>query len=164
MTTLFLDHDGVLCTERQYKMTDQSPYWVHGTYFSGRGVYPFDEKCVKALNEILGEVECEIIVDSDWRVYNTLEQLQEFYKENGVIQVPVGVTEQAPTSMSWMEKNRAGEISKYIKEHEITKYFAVDDLDLYKWLGKEHFIITDDWTGIKKPKKKLEIIKRMKAL
>ena len=165
MVTLFLDHDGVMCTVRQYNLTHNSKSWLRTGFNKANGIYPFDKKAVKILNLILEEVECEIVVSSDWKTYGTLEQLQEIYELCGVNQTPIAVTPDHPTSMSHIEKNRAGEILKYVKEHELTKYFAIDDLDLQGFLGKEHFQITaGDWEGIKKSGLKDKIIAKLKLL
>ena len=160
--TLFLDIDGVMCTVKQFNMTDQHAFWMHGDFFSGRGVYPFDGKCVEVLNGLLWQFECDIVVSSDWRLYCTLEELQEIFKLNGVVSEPIGVTDHHPTSMSDMEKNRAGEITKYVKDNEVTKYIAIDDLDLHGFLGSEHFALCNtDWEGIKQSGLKDKIINKL---
>ena len=137
--TLFLDYDGVLATVNQFNLTPQSKSWLFGTYFGGDGIYPFDKKCVKVLNEILSQFDCDIVVSSDWRLYNTIEQLQKIFEDNGVKGKIVGVTPNYPTSMSWLEKNRAGEIMKYAKDNDIDKWLAIDDLCLFNHFGTQEF-------------------------
>ena len=163
--TLFLDHDGVLSTVKQFDLTPQAKSWIHGDFFDGNGVYPFDKKCVKVLNSILEEVECDIVVSSDWKHYCTLEQMGEIYERNGVIQKPVAFTDHAPASANWIEKNRVGEIGKYIQDNNIEKYFVIDDLDLHGWMTWDNFsICASMFEGIKQSGKKEEIIKKLKML
>ncbi len=123
--TIFLDIDGVLATVKQYSLYTQSKSWLRKY-----NVYPFDKKCVKVFNDILEKTDAEIVISSDWRTEFTLEELQDIFTINGVIKTPVDVTPLHPTSMSWQEKNRAGEILKYAKENDITNWIAIDDLDL----------------------------------
>ena len=152
-TTFFLDIDGVLATVKQYNLTHNSKSWLQ-TY----NVYPFDKKCVKVFNEILEKTDGDIILSSDWRLYYSLEELDDIFKINGVIKSPVGITPNYPTSMSMMEKNRAGEILKYVKENDLTDWIAIDDLPLSYWLKDHFFMCKSDFEGIKQSGLKQRIL------
>lgn len=160
--TFFLDIDGVLATVKQYNLTQQSKSWIHGSYENGDGVYPFDNKCVEVLNEICWLFDVDIVISSDWRVNNTLEQLQELFKINGVVCSPIDITPVWPTSMSWLEKNRAGEILRYVKEYNVEQWLAIDDLDLFYFLPEDNFVLCkSEWEGIKQSGLKDKIYKKL---
>ena len=142
--TIFLDIDGVLATVKQYNLTPNNKIWLHKY-----DVYPFDPKCVKVFNDILTKVDVDIVISSDWRVEFTLDELGDIFEINGVIRPPVDITPFYPTSMSWLEKNRAGEILKYVKENDLTNWIAIDDLPLSYWLEDHFFMCKSEWEGIK---------------
>ena len=168
--TLFLDIDGVLSTVTQFNMTPSCNSWLRGSFFGADGAYPFDSKCVKVLNEILNQFKCDIVLSSDWRLFNTLEQMGEIFEANGVIQNPIGVTPNYPTSMTWLEKNRAGEIMKYVEDNEIDKWLAIDDLCLFNHFGDQEFaenhfaMCGSEFEGIKQSGLKDKIINKLNKL
>jgi hypothetical protein len=153
-STIFLDIDGVLATVKQYNLTPNAKSWLQDY-----NVYPFDQGCVKVFNEILKKTDSEIVISSDWRVDYTLKELQDIFKINGIIRPPVGITPIYPTSMSDQQKNRAGEILRYVGEEYIEHWIAIDDLDLYYWLGDHFFLCKSDFEGIKQSGLKQKIIK-----
>ena len=150
---IFLDIDGVLATVKQFNLTHNSKSWIRKYY-----VYPFDKKCVKVLNEILTITDADIIISSDWRNYYSLEELRDIFIINGVKKLPVGVTPIYPTSMSLLEKNRAGEILKYVEENDLTNWIAIDDLPLSHWLKDRFFMCKNEWEGIKQSGLKQKIL------
>ena len=154
--TIFLDIDGVLATVKQYNLTHNSKSWIQKY-----DVYPFDKKCVKVFNEILKKTDANIVVSSDWRVYYTLEELQDIFQINGVIKTPVDVTPIHPVSMSWYAKNRGMEILRYVKKHGLTNWIAIDDLPLSNWLQDHFFMCKSEWEGIKESGLKNKILKRL---
>ena len=167
---LFVDIDGVFSSVAQFIFTPNSKSWLRGSFFGGNGIYPFDKKCVKVLNKILTQFKCDIILSSDWRLYNTLEQLGEIFEANNVIQNPIGITPNYPTSMTWLEKNRAGEIMKYVEDNEIDKWLAIDDLCLFNHFGDQvfaenHFAMCgSEFEGIKQSGLKDKIINKLNKL
>lgn len=151
---IFLDIDGVLATVKQYNTNPNGKLWVRKY-----NVYPFDKKCVKVFNEILEKTNAEIIISSDWRTEFMLEELVDIFEINGVIRPPVGITPFHPTSMLMLEKNRAGEILKYIEENDLTNWIAIDDLPLSYWLKDRFFMCNTEWEGIKQSGLKQRIVK-----
>ncbi len=112
---IFLDIDGVLCTEACSLKPQHKDYG-----------YPFNSNCVKAFNEILLETGAEIVLTSDWRIgyNNDLNRLNEIFKFNGVLKSPVDLTPD-------FGKNRDKEIATYIFNHpEIKNFIILDDLPL----------------------------------
>jgi hypothetical protein len=165
---IFLDHDGVICLPEQFgrrRKFTPSDGWK--SVFDG-----FDPKAVKVLNKILEATDAEIVISSDWRFHGDLELLQQVYRDCGVIKVPIGMTTKGPVrspdDFPWfivteLEQTRSLEILRYLRDHpEITKWVAVDDLDMSVrngW-GLTNFVLTPrSYEGIKQVGIKDKIIK-----
>jgi hypothetical protein len=165
---LFMDHDGVICLPEQFgrrRKFTPSDGWK--SVFDG-----FDPKAVKVLNKILEATDAEIVISSDWRFHGDLELLQQVYRDCGVIKVPIGMTTKGPVrspdDFPWfivteLEQTRSLEILRYLRDHpEITKWVAVDDLDMSVrngW-GLTNFVLTPrSYEGIKQVGIKDKIIK-----
>ena len=178
MKILFLDHDGVICL---------SPQWG-GRFKNKEGLDlmfdRFDDKAVKVLNKIIEETDCEIVVSSDWRLFATLEQMQELYLIRGILKSPIDYTPlTADTDVipdgftfdrwEWeVQQSRCFEIKTWLKRHtEITNWVAVDDMNMssdYKFeydshkqlWGLDNFVRTPiSNQGIKQPGIKDKIVK-----
>lgn len=133
MKVIFLDHDGVICLQHQW-----------GTRFKNRTLFDqFDTKAVKVLNSILQEVECEIVVSSDWRLYCDLQEMKQTYRDRGVLQYPYDYTPKISSYREdvWKEtesyrdqvsidaKVREFEIREWLDQHPcVTHWVAIDDL------------------------------------
>jgi len=125
---IFLDIDDVMVTSRQY----------FGKYHKKYNGHPFDPKCVKVLNEIIEKTNPVIIISSDWKLHFTISQLNEIFLLNGVNSAVDDITGSSWgvifKSMQQLEECRAYEINKYVKEHKISNWVAIDDLDLKTWI------------------------------
>jgi len=137
---IFLDIDGVLATSHQFNSNRKK--W-HPMF----NCYRFDEKCVKVFNSILDNVSgATIILSSDWKHHYSIEQMNQIFKWNSVNAVVTDVTPDLWgvkfTALSQLEDCRADEILKYVHEHEIQNWIAIDDLDLSPWISPEHFVRT----------------------
>lgn len=153
MKVIFLDNDGVICLGNNWG----SRYKKQKGLFSKdnpRGGYlknkdlplkvrfdNFDRKAVKVLNEILKKSDAEIVVSSDWRLHATLEELGEYYTDQGIIKKPIGVTgmfkDLFPKEWSGLrfraelELERFMEIQHWLDAHpEVTHWVAIDDLNM----------------------------------
>lgn len=153
MKVIFLDNDGVMCLSsewgsrnkkiRKWKLNNSDKE----VFVNDKGIPAyikmdnFNSKAVKILNEILELTGSEIVVSSDWKLHCTLEQLQEMFREYGVIKSPIDVTpNEVLKKLSDIEGNRVSEINKWLSEHpEVTHWVAVDDLDLSRLLN---FVLT----------------------
>jgi len=144
MKIVFLDHDGVMCLSTEWggRMKKIKKWKLDNPGCNGYVNDPlipahvkmdnFNTKAVKILNEILELTDAEIVVSSDWKLHNTLEQLQDMFKEYGVIKSPIDVTpDKILKKMSDLESNRVSEINEWLINHpEVTHWVAIDDLDL----------------------------------
>lgn len=151
MRVIFLDHDGVMCLSSQWgsrskkieKYLKENPDLSEESAPGYVKMDNFDPKAVKILNAILLETGAEIVVSSDWKLYCTLEELQEMFLNYGVIKSPIDTTPNFLTyksklgfSKSDLEQNRISEIKSWLKSHsEVTHWVAVDDLDLGERFG-----------------------------
>jgi hypothetical protein len=155
MKVLFLDHDGVICVStnwggRQKKWAkyrsanpESSPYIKEAPVMVRFD--DFDEKAIRILNEIIKETDCEIVVSSDWKLHATLEELGDYYENQGIVKRPIALTPNIQTctwnknknwiwSPRWeLEMIRVVEIKQYLHDHpEITHWVSVDDLNMGK--------------------------------
>ena len=150
---IFLDIDDVMVTSNQY----------FGKYHKEYNGHAFDKKCVMVLNSIIEKTKPIIIISSDWKLHFTQTQLSQIFVINGVNAVVDGVTPSSWgvmfTSLQQLEECRAYEINKYVKEHEITKWVAIDDLDLKAWIPENFVRCTHASEGIKQSGVKDKILK-----
>lgn len=108
---------------------------------------PFDKKCVDVLNKLLDD-RTEIVVSSDWKYWVSLEEMQKFYLEQGVIKAPIDYTGKFEEYQKDIyARQRATEILNWLMDHpDITEWVAIDDLDMRPYLT--NFILTDRYIGI----------------
>lgn len=156
---IFLDIDGVLATTHQYYTNKKK--W-HDMY----DCYRFDEKCVKVFNEILSKTDVCIILSSDWKLRYNIEIMNEIFKWNSVNAVVSDVTDNLWgikfKNISQLRDCRADEILKYVNEHHIENWLAIDDLDLSPWIEEHHFIRTPrENEGIKQSGIKDKILNKL---
>ena len=192
MKVIFLDHDGVICLSNNWggrskkwaKYRSENPDSSKEKKEAPVSVRfdNFDTKAVKVLNEILEETGAEIVVSSDWKLHATLEELGEYYKEQGIIKKPISLTPNLGKctwyhDMIWMwsprwelEMTRVIEIKQYLHDHtEITHWVSIDDLNMgkngedWKDWGIDNFVLTPKSNeGIKQYGVKEKILKFLK--
>jgi hypothetical protein len=154
MKLIFLDHDGVIAlsnnwggrTKKFAKYRSANPDTskdIKDAPVSFR-FDDFDKKAIKILNKILEETGAEIVVSSDWKLYATLEELGDYYEEQGIIKKPIALTDNLKDctvhgddfiwSTMWdSEQMRTIEIKQYLHDHpEVTHWVAIDDLNMGK--------------------------------
>jgi len=149
MKVIFLDNDGVVCLSTEWggRAKKKLKYLKE---FPGVEILPayvkmdnFNDKAVKTLNLILEQTGVEIVVSSDWKLYCTLEELQEMFTKYGVIKQPIDTTPNIPLkydknyyTAEELAEYRVSEIKMWLKEHpEVTQWVAVDDLPLGEKFG-----------------------------
>jgi hypothetical protein len=163
MKILFLDHDGVMClsTEWGSRHTKQAKAKLSGTPMKELPVEVrfdnFNKKAVRTLNQILEVTGAEIVTSSDWRFHCTVEEMQAFFKTQGVSKSPIGFTDSLAKcqpelwkkieNFAQLELERALEVKNWLDNHpEVTHWVAVDDLDMSKTIlgadGLENFVKT----------------------
>ena len=157
---IFLDIDGVLATTRQFFSKKRHEEW---------NCYNFDAKCVRVFNEILertklGGKEPVVILSSDWKTHYKIETMNNIMAYNNAYCV---IEDYTPNlcgvkfkSAAQLEDCRADEILKYVHEHDIEDWVAIDDLDLSPWISEKHFVCTPQhMEGIKQSGVKDKILK-----
>lgn len=154
--TLFLDLDGVLALPKQYCSRKTNAY----------GIYNFDSGCVKVFNDIIDTTNAEIVLSSDWKLNYDINTMNNIFNFNGIKTYIVHYTPSLwgvkYDNLNQLEECRANEILEYVKEHEITNYVAIDDLNLSKWLDDEHFVLCGRINeGIKQTSLKDKIINKL---
>jgi len=189
MKILFLDNDGVIClsnnwggrTKKWAKYRSANP--ESSSIIKEAPVEyrfdDFDKKAVKVLNEIIEETGCEIVVSSDWKLHATLEELGEYYEQQGIIKKPIAVTTNLGQctwyndqvwiwSPRWdLEMTRVIEITQFLHDHpEVTHWVSIDDLDMgkngedWKNWGLDNFVLTPNGNeGIKQSGIKDKVLK-----
>lgn len=147
---IILDLDGVVTTINESMNIETALYWKDNPSMKELNVqYPFNEYCVKILNEILKETNAEIILSSDWKKRKTLEQLDIIFKYNNVIKSPIDITPNYRDNYSNFEYARSMEIVHYLAENiiDINNIVILDDLNLEMLFPprlKTRFIKTHD--------------------
>lgn len=128
---IMLDIDGVLVTTMQYYTNRKK--W-HPMY----DCYRFDETCVKVFNKLTEKTNPIVILSSDWKDHYTVDQMNQIFDWNGIISRVSDVTPKLwkvkYTNLDQLEECRANEILLYVNEHQITRFVAIDDLDLSPWI------------------------------
>lgn len=156
MKVVFLDHDGVICLSNNWgnRYKKQNEWGGRKSSMTPREIPleyrfdNFDKKAIKVLNSILEETNAEIVVSSDWKNWANVEEMGEYYEQQGIIKKPIDFTpnlgqctwyiEKYPTGFPWsrdmdLEQTRSIEIKQYLIDHpEITHWVAVDDLRMGK--------------------------------
>jgi hypothetical protein len=155
--TVFLDIDGVLATSYQYNSNRKKWHEIYDCY-------RFDEKCVKVFNEIIEKTNPIIILSSDWKDDYSIEAMNEIFEWN-----KVNATISDFTKRLWgidffrldeLELCRAAEILTYKNTHDINKWVAIDDLQLFPMIDNDHFVRTPRVNeGIKQTSIKDKILK-----
>ena len=146
MKIIFLDHDGVICLSQQFGGRYKKQIKLRTKLSQDLMSFPvearfdnFDRKAIKVLNAILEETGAEIVVSSDWKNWATVEEMGEYYKDQGIIKTPIDFTpgeynlqEKQEWHPDWdLEASRSLEIQEWLKEHpEVSRWVAIDDLDM----------------------------------
>lgn len=118
MKIIFLDHQGVMYTEKH-------PH--PGT------LEPFNPECIKILNSILEiDPDIQIVVSSDWKYWASLKEMQKFYKRNGVLRSPIDYTPKSKVyTRDRIHIERAMEIKQWLENNtHVHNWLALDDLDM----------------------------------
>lgn len=137
MKVIFLDHQGVM-----YVKKHPNPGILDD----------FDKDNIDILNAILKIDETiEIVISSDWKYWVSIDEMREFYKQQGIIKLPIAYTEKTKVyTMNNYREQRAREIKKYLEElaSSITHWVAIDDIDMSNYLDN-FVLITEVTDGLK---------------
>ena len=167
MKVIFLDNDGVICLSTnwgsrgkkwsKYRSANPESSSILKEAPVNVRLDNFDTKAIKILNEVLDETGAEIVVSSDWKLHATLEELGDYYIEQGINKRPIAFTPNLGdwdsesdalfTWRGWYSKKRILEINKYLELNpEIEAWVAIDDLnmspDYNQGHGLDNFVLT----------------------
>lgn len=150
MKVIFLDHDGVICLasewggrhKKQRKAGRKLSQSIESLPVEAR-FDNFNKKAIAILNEILEKTGAEIVVSSDWKRWASVEEMGEYYEQQGIIKRPIAFTKKVsecrnynPHTFQWspkwmLEQERSLEINQFLIDHpEITHWVAIDDLNM----------------------------------
>ena len=135
---IFLDVDGVLNSINNLIEVYNKTKKPHSGYD-----YPFDENCLKNLQELVNETNSKLVITSTWRKEQKgRETLLNELKEYGLDKQVIGYTPVLPNG------NREAEIKKYLSTlQEKPNYIILDDSKEFVELS--HALIkTDTRTGL----------------
>jgi HAD domain in Swiss Army Knife RNA repair proteins len=138
---IFLDIDGVLATKKS--INSEKHLWY------SKRAYPFDKKCVTALNQVLEKINPTIVLTSDWRRAYDLEEINKIFKFNKVILSPSDYTKN--------RHNRDDEIVEYVIKNKLSKFVIIDDMLINCY--RERFVRTNMEKGLQ-----LDNVKRIVKL
>lgn len=115
MVIIFLDIDGVL-------RTHESDLWWSREL--GKAIPPFHKRlfskeAVENLNYITALTGAKLVITSTWRIYYTLDELINVFRERGFNGQIIGTTE--------ILENRGDEIIDWLNNHKIDNYVVIDD-------------------------------------
>jgi hypothetical protein len=156
MKVIFLDNDGVICLSNNWGSRYKKKRKIYTEENSVDLRFDnFDPKAIKVLNRILSETGADIVVSSDWRLHANLEELGDYYEDQGISKRPIAVTpqlkdfdEDAAALFSWkgwLGRIRCLEIQHWLSKNSVDSWVAVDDLNMSnKYLnpGLDHFVLT----------------------
>jgi len=108
---VFIDIDGVL---KPWKCEDN-----------------FYEPSVDALNKMIDLTDCELVVSSDWRISRSVSELQDIFKKQNVIKLPIAKT-RLSSRYDDVINTRPLEIVDFIECMNIKIFAIIDDMPL-KW-------------------------------
>ncbi len=150
MKVIFLDHDGVICLasewggrhKKQRKAGRKLSQPIESLPVDAR-FDNFNKKAVAILNEILERTNAEIVVSSDWKRWANVEEMGEYYEQQGIIKKPIAFTKsindcEVPEDFQFsrkfdLEQERHFEILQYLRDNpQITHWVAIDDLNMGK--------------------------------
>ncbi len=156
---MFLDIDGVLATNKEYSMSTQK-FWAKNEEAKELRIpYPFNQKCVKILNDITTKTDAQIVITSIWKNHWTINEMAVIFKFNKIISSPVEFTPSFNICHNCLEKNRGYEIDQFIKKNRIASFVVVDDINLEPYVLEGHFVKTRDVDGLKQCNVKQKILK-----
>lgn len=138
---LFLDIDGVLNSDYFYNKQRENPKeWEEVPY----PLTEFDPDCIKRLNQIVEETNVKIVVSSDWRFTEGLEQ----------ILFAVGLQHPIFDTTPYYFSKRDKEINIWLRNHNVEQYIILDDNDFFNKEQHKHFIKTNYSEGLTEEKTK----------
>ena len=165
---VFLDFDGVIIPynndSRWYHDLKKLAIYLSKKYRNdiylkvpegdlGGAFFDWDLTALGRLRKILDETASEIVIHSDYRIFDTLEQLKAMFRLYGMDEYILDVCEKGP------DKEEAIRNYLYQNSDNIENYVVLDDnpeLDVFN----DHFVLTNDYLKDEDVEKTLKILMR----
>ncbi len=119
MKVIFLDIDGVLVTRNSIKYQYLN--------FPDETNIRFSKKAVKNLNKLIRLTEAKIVISSTWRLFHSLEKLQNIFEEQKIKGEIISTTS---VERATVEEDipRGQKIADWLEQHsEVKQYVIIDD-------------------------------------
>ena len=150
MKVIFLDIDGVLNSNQWYYKRKELKQrdWTDKD--------EFDPDAVSVLNGLISDTNVKVVLSSTWRNnYDTLEEIQTFLKDMGIVCDCIGRTPTIRTTIlgeHYGTAPRGVEIQDWIrtkgKDLDITNYVILDDDSDMLFNQARHFFRVDGYVGL----------------
>jgi hypothetical protein len=115
MNIIFLDIDGVLRTHKS------DLEWIEkvGLPIPEKQYRNFSTKSVSNINFIHSFIRCKIVITSNWKLYHTLDELKQIFREQGIQPEVIDVT--------GISTSRGEEISDWLSVNDVDNWVVIDD-------------------------------------
>ena len=127
---IFIDVDGPLTPDVviKYHPLNHSPYPGYVNLGSDVTYWKFSETSVVMLNLLWEIFPYTFVVSSSWRKFCDREQMEDLFYTNG-LKARIEEKYWCTRISNWRHScTRASEISDFIRDHEITDYIVLDDV------------------------------------
>ena len=115
MNIIFLDIDGVLRTHKS------DLEWIEkiGLPIPEKQYRNFSDKSISNINFIHSFIRCKIVITSNWKLYHTLDELKQIFREQGIQPEVIDVT--------GISTSRGEEISDWLSVNDVDNWVVIDD-------------------------------------
>lgn len=142
MKIIFLDMDGVLCTNRAHTAQGLQHMPNHHPFMDA-----LDREAIGMLNALTAQVYCKYVLSSTWRKQHSKEEMEEHLRKYGW---------KGEFHEDWKTDHigpiRGNEIQRWIDSHTWDNgnknYIILDDNDDMLGSQKFHFVQTDEYNGL----------------
>lgn len=141
MKIIFLDMDGVLCTDKAHVAQG-----INGFHKPWEFMDALDREAIGMLNTLQAEhPEIQYVLSSTWRLHTTKEDMEKYlgsYGWKGVFHEDWCTDRDGP--------NRGHEVQRWVDSHNVTsdEYIILDDVEQFNEDQKPNLILTDEANGL----------------
>jgi hypothetical protein len=136
MRVIFLDIDGVLCTERSHLSTSEP---------RGHLMTEWDATSAKLIRNLCVENNFKIVVSSTWRIVDNRSLLIKKLADYDLLEF---LHDDSYTPVIHFSSARGEEIQDWLNRHkEVELYIIIDDIDEMLMDQQKYFIKTDEYEG-----------------
>lgn len=102
---------------------DNDQYLEVNKYYLAAVYYDWDKEAVELVRKLCVDENARIVISSNWRLYNSLLRLRDYFRLHLLDQYIVGQTVKSPKSPHY----RCDEIMQYLNIHPALKSFVIID-------------------------------------